>query len=56
MQYFWSIAPDLQIEGATLLSKHLIMYYLIYTIIEDEETLGQRQLDLRVTTIRFAGF
>ena len=41
VQYFWSIAPDLQIEGATLFSKHLIMYYLVYTIVEDEETLAR---------------
>lgn len=39
LQYFWAVNPDLQIEGATLYTKHLIVFYLFYRLADSSEKI-----------------
>lgn len=39
LQYFWAVNPNLQIEGATLYSKHLVAFYLFYRLADSNRNV-----------------
>ena len=39
IQYFWAIDPDLQLEGAIILTKHILIYYLIYMLADTHKKM-----------------